>query len=865
MEFVFLPIHILHLISLFIIVILLGNAWHHRWDGKSFYFFLYGLGLIVWVFFNFLETSAVEKQAKIVFVFIEYIGIAAVPVLYLLFIAQIFSRLQEMWKKIVILILPAVFLILIFTNSLHHLFFKELNMVVINGIPVLVSNWGPLFMIFAAHNYALVIFAFFLLIKYFPSAAKIRKKQVVLLFGAQAIPLTANFLFVFQVPAFNAIDLTAIVFTLSSLLIVVALYKYQLLEVIPYAKDRILDALNDIMLITDNEGYILYLNKLGKSSFELNAEITTFSGLLPEIPSEPFELEEFLKHNTLYDRYFSLKYTDILDKKNRNAARVYLLRDTTDRMLNTHALEKAKEEAEFANAEKTRFLATVSHEIRTPMNAIIGMAELTLDSELDDEQKSNIEIVKSSAESLSYLLNDILDYSRIDAGRMILEIVDFDMHSFLRDCTRTFYQAARLKNIQLMCDISPSMPKIVKGDYQRLRQVLINLLSNAIKFTEQGSISVVGEYVKTETDPLDNIIHKIRIIVKDTGVGIPPDKLHLIFKDFSQANSSVSRKYGGTGLGLAISQGIINIMDGDIEVNSKENIGTSFIITLKLPQGDKKKLVALGDKYEASDVDSLTGIFILLVEDNTVNINLARKYLQKYGHQVVTALSGEEALSELEHINPDLILMDIEMPGGIDGIETTRQIREREKNQSSKRVPIVGMSAYSQQEIIEQGKTVGMDDYITKPVNFRKLQDMINRIIEGHQILSSKDESREGEELLDFQKIISAVGFDPEFLEELIQNYISSSADYFKHIIEGVKVGDLQDLGRYAHSLAGSSLTLGADIVGNTCKELEDAAKNKKSEKVAELFPVLERQYKQVIAYCKKLNFNQSSFRKYWQ
>ncbi|MBN1648044.1 MAG: response regulator [Spirochaetales bacterium] len=858
------PYHIFHLLALFVSIILIANAWHNRWDPKSYYFFLYTICLAFWVFTDFLATSSHMIRLKLFLSRLEYFGVSFLPFFYLAIVIHVVMKKSLIRRKFVFLLVPVVLLAFILTNDYHNLFYTQVSLILSGRLILLQFSWGPLFYVFVSINLLLELFAFALLLQYAWKASYLKRMQALFLSFACLFPTAASILFVFGIFDSTTQDLIQVIYIVSAIFITIAFYRYRLLEIIPFAKDKILDSLHDIMLITDINGGIMYMNRPGKDLFEYDeSRRKTFKQLLPDVPEKQEALKNYLKNNTIRDNYYILNYTDLLDGRNRKTGRLYLFRNITDRVLDTMALKKAKEDAESANDEKTKFLATVSHEIRTPMNAIIGMAELTLDSELNDEQRSNIEIVKTSAESLLFLLNDILDFSRIEAGRMTLEIVDFDLHTFLRDCTRTFYQSARMKNLQLVCDLEPSLPRIVKGDYQRLRQVLVNLLNNALKFTEQGSISVIGEYLKTDTDALDRIMHSIRITVKDTGVGIPPDKLHLIFRDFSQANTSVSRKYGGTGLGLAISQGIITLMDGTIEVKSKENAGTSFVINLTLEQGDRRQLIRKGPEKISSG--HVSGIFILLVEDNTVNTNLARRYLQKYGHHVVCCSSGEDALKELEHVSPDLILMDIEMPGGIDGIETTERIRETEKKRNTPSVPIVGMSAYSHKEVIEKGKAAGMNEYITKPVNFRKLQEMINSIMAGKEIKRDRTTEIVERELLDLQKVISAVGYDPEFLEEMVKNYLTSSEDYFSNLQNGIKENNLEMVAKYAHSFAGSSLTIGANKIGTTCRAVEDAARNGENETVTRLSVKLENEYREIMEYCLKLNFSQNPLHKDWQ
>ena len=490
----------------------------------------------------------------------------------------------------------------------------------------------------------------------------------------------------------------------------------------------ILDAIPDLMFTVDRNGvYVDYHvsdeselytppeNFLGKSFLEIFPK--SLGKEVMRALNAVFETGELQTIEYELPIKGQLKsYEARLVKLNEKDAFI-ISQDITEKKHLEEVLSQAREAVEAATETKSNFLATMSHEIRTPMNGIIGMANLLEGTELDEEQREYLEIIKVSSNALLLTINDILDFSKIDAGETILEKSVFSLEKLAKECIGFVEFEAEKKGIALNFEIDKEIPKLLYTDRSRVRQILLNILSNAVKFTIEGAVMVLVELVSKKAQKCE-----IKFSVTDTGVGIAKDKLDKLFKAFSQADSTHARRYGGMGLGLAISKKMVDLLGGKIGVESEVGKGSSFYFTLYIEEAMDKQV--LKTESREPEEKSKNRLKILLAEDNAINQKLFFTMLQKEGYHASLAKNGKEVLEIMETDSFDLILMDVQMPI-MDGIKTTKLIKKKYADQSPY---IIGVSANTFKEDIGKAMKAGMDDYVTKPIDIEKVVEKLEEV-----------------------------------------------------------------------------------------------------------------------------------------
>lgn len=585
---------------------------------------------------------------------------------------------------------------------------------------------------------------------------------------------------------------------------------------------------------------------------------------------------------------------------NRDAVRriVGIALDITEQKNALTLLEKSREEAVQANRAKSEFLANMSHEIRTPMNGVLGMLDMLINSPLGEEQRKYADTAYRSADTLLSILNDILDLSKIEAGRMELECVNFDVREALEEVARLFSARVKSKLLRLELAVDQSVFPAVCGDAVRFRQVLVNLVGNAVKFTDVGEVSIKAMQAEQDKNTV-----LLRLEVKDTGVGIKPEAKEQIFESFIQADPSTTRRHGGTGLGLSISKKLVTMMGGEIGVASEPGKGSTFWFTVRFKKPSKqamKKPRLIAEVFKEADHPRVTGQSgntknlpadqggtnhrILLAEDNSVNQQVIITMLSGLPFTVEVANNGVEALEILSKQSFDCVLMDCQMPE-LDGYEATKLLRERENRTKSPRIPVIALTANAMQGDREKCLASGMDDYLPKPFYKDRLVAMLNRwLIQGgahmHQEFRTDQLPKEGRvtsagstafaiasmenqgagspeawpidrSVLNGIRTLQSEGA-PDLVSTICSLYLADSSDIIQSLDEAVTRKITDDIFRLAHKLKSSSANVGALRLSDLLKELEMLGHENKTEGTESLFAKVRREYEAVRKFLER-------------
>jgi PAS domain S-box-containing protein len=598
----------------------------------------------------------------------------------------------------------------------------------------------------------------------------------------------------------------------------------------------ILDSMGDAVIVGDQQGSVMLCNPAAQQLFGLRNPLSEGNGPMitsPEGAIDPLrhltplanalrgestDAAELLFENAPGGKpvWLSVTARPLREENGNVRGGVVVCREVTQQKEAEGTLRLATQTAEHANRAKSEFLATMSHEIRTPMNAILAMADLLSDTTLNAQQKEYVSVFQRTGGDLLTLVDQILDLSKVEAGHLDLETIEFDLELFLRQRVDVMQGRAKVRGVELALDVKPGVPRKLLGDPSRIGQVLFNLLGNALKFTERGRVSVTVERVSG----VDNKA-MLRFSVIDTGVGIPAQKLSLIFAPFTQVDASTTRQYGGTGLGLTISKALIELMGGRIQVESEVGVGSTFSFTVPFtipPQAtDGAGEMEIPETPKIPFAEALTsmghrGVSILLADDSNDNIYVIRAYLRQPGIQLEVVKNGQEALDAFKQAGYDLVLMDMEMPI-MDGYTATRAIREWEEKEGRSRTPILALTAYALQSEVQKTAAAGCTAHLTKPIKRPVLIDAIYQ----YTLQVQREVSVETQDTTSLSVEDEMNALKPAYLQGIRANIDAIS--------DAIGREDYVIARKLGHQMAGSGGAYGFPEITKLGKALEKAAK----------------------------------------
>lgn len=798
----------------------------------------------------FFELCSTTKEEAFLANRFGYVGKSYAIIFFLIFISDYCGfPMNDKFKGILFGISTAVMLIVV-TSPYHNLYYTSVEFVDNGYITHLEMG--------KSHLYYLVIISMIIFLISMVTIALFKVKADNLvertrlrLICASSIP-PALALVINMCPIAKGFDPTPLGILTGCALICLSVFKYGLLGTKQIAEEQIVDATNNgVVIVRENKRFI-YANESAISVFpdlddeEKRKEI--IDELFKDIHGDCFETREYEKDGRIYEmNYSTLKSTTrrVASNVERRSGYMLWMFDKTKEYKRTRELMELREAAEKANRTKSMFLANTSHEIRTPMNSIIGFTNLALEEDNSEATNEYLNYIKNSGETLLHIINDILDLSKLEAGKFEIVEYDYSTDKLFAELEEIISPQAKAKNLKFKQDISSDIPKSLHGDYIRIKEILVNLLSNAVKYTKHGSVILSVRVNAVHDEDVELEIH-----VVDTGIGIKKEALHNIFDSFERSDREKNHDIEGTGLGLSIAKSLTSMMNGELSVSSEYGVGSDFVLKLTQKRSVDTEILVREEKVESYSVTSSTvtnrtfkvnGISVLIVDDNDVNLKVEKKIMEKYGMEVDTAISGEECMEYLTKKKYNLIFMDHMMPG-MDGVDTLKTIREHKEYND---IPVVLVTANAIVGVEKEMLQFGFDGYISKPIAITVLEKELKKIL-PHESIEFEPQKRDSyeyegntenlisvkyilEQLLpfgvDIDRGINYCG-DSNVYKEVLEIAAKGYPEKVSLLDEYLKNDDIKNYTILVHSLKSSCANIGATAVSEQAKKLEFAGKN---------------------------------------
>ncbi len=800
-----------------------------------------------------LELTAPTVDAAMAAVKVENVGSAFVPICYCWFIyIYCYASPPKVLLRILTVIsffaLPAVFF------NWNGLFYQDVQwMTAADGFHYISITYGPLYVVFLMSR---VLIPYALCMHTLVRAIRLRSdeqinRQYWTILGISSLPVIVLIAYVFKFV--NVFDLTPVTFAIAMAMVVIVVWSRRNYDFRYLAAEKVLENLGDGVIALDDHDRLVSYNRAAANIFtHLPAHKLGENIRVLEDFREEMLCDEAPHSFSIEEQQYESHSKQIVDENGRKQGCVILILNMTDIRKYISEIKRVRQEAEKASIAKSEFLANMSHEIRTPMNAIIGLNDIIMEECQDSDIYSHAKDVQSAAKNLLAIINDILDLSKVESGKMELVKMDYYLKPVVSEVVSMMDMAASKRGLILKYECDNSIPCCYYGDEGRIKQILINILNNAIKFTTEGyvRISVTGEPGRQEEE------ERITFCVEDTGCGIKQEDLGKIFEDFRQADSKRNRSVEGTGLGLAIVKHLVEMMEGTIGVES--TYGTGTVVTISIPQKivDRRPISEMSDipHYEMESMETFTApdVKVLVVDDNVVNRKVARGFLKGYGFDLTEAGSGPEAIEKVRAQLFDIIFMDHMMPM-MDGIEAVEIIRN-DCGENGTSPVIIALTANVMEGMRERFLESGFQDFIAKPLDRKALNQLLlhwvpeerRRDGSGEQESQALDPDEFQIKGVDISAVMRYFTGDNASFTDLLELYYIDGRRKSQLLCDLVET-DIQRYQTEVHGLKSASANIGAMELSDMAREQENAAARGDTEYINQQFPMLLEAYEKLL------------------
>lgn len=802
------------------------------------------------------EMCSRSLEAAILATKIQYIGNCFIGVLYMSFILRYCNYKFPKYLFPAMLGFSIVSFIVTMTMDYHNVFYSSVKYTYSGLFPHLVIEKGFFYYLFVISLIIIFIAIILITYNYRKKSGNAWSKGIFSIMFIGLLPSVG--LLIYFSGVVEGYDPTPLSLVLSCMLMLVMIYRYKLFDVIGFVKENIVETMGEAVIVTDHEFSYMYANK---GAIQLFPELVDFEKGRNIKEASDFLNDMFNSSNKFTfnraDKFYEVSISEIYDKGVKKGLTALIFDDTANHKYMEELIE-LKNKADVANKAKNKFLANMSHEIRTPMNAIIGMADIIIRDTENERILENAVNIKNAGKSFISIINDILDLSKIESGKMEIINEPYSLSKAIYEIDNLIKLRIKDKPVTFEITIDENIPDSFYGDEVRLKQVLINLLNNAVKFTDYGKISL-----KLGFEIIDAEKGRLKAVVEDTGCGIKDKNIQLLFKSFQRIDTKKNILIGGTGLGLSICKSIVELMDGNIGVKSKYKEGSSFYfdVVQKYYATEQSALKAFEESrvYKRTEQNNKSLFIapkakILVVDDNIINIKVMEGILEPYKMKIETATSGYECLDILEKEKFDIIFMDHMMPG-LDGIETLKRIRSME-GEYYRAVPVIALTANVVSGIRDKFLSEGFNDYISKPIDTAVINKCIKNILPKDFIIECESEM-EIHERDDINLIIPDVDtkLGLKYSNNNINNYIdvlkcicSDSEERKRLIMECKNNKDIKGYTIQVHGLKGVCASIGANRLAELAKAHETAGKKGNAKFIEDNFEQFIAQYDSLIA-----------------